>query len=488
MAVAVFHAPAHYVPSDEGYSLLPFRFIRLDGNRYVVVNEVGEWHVLRRDELEALVRKSLARETELYRVLQSKHFLRDPDSDVALDLLILKARTKRQRIAEFTSLHMFVVSLRCNHTCQYCQVSRQSEDRSAYDMTEEMADKALDFTFRSPARAIKIEFQGGESLLNFELIRYIVLEAEKRNVSEKRDLAFVAATNLSVLTDEILTFCREHKILISTSLDGPIDLHNKNRPKPGHNSYQATIEGISRARNSLGIHNVSALMTTTEASLGRVTDIIDEYVRQDFQGIFLRNLSPYGFAIKTKTFDGYDSLTWLEFFKQGLDYILEINKRGTFFVEHFTALILQKMLTPYNSGFVNLQTPAGLGISAVIFNYNGEVYPSDEARMKAEMGDKVFCMGNLLSNTYEEMMLSPALLIPLEESVAESSPMCEECAFLPYCGSDPDYHYATQMDFVGHKALSGFCQKNMGVFRYIIQKMEDDPEAREILESWVSWA
>jgi hypothetical protein len=65
--------------------------------------------------------------------------------------------------------------------------------------------------------------------------------------------------------------------------------------------------------------------------------------------------------------------------------------------------------------------------------------------------------------------------------------MCEECAFLPYCGCDPDYHYATQHDFVGHKTLSGFCAKNMGIFRYLIQKMEDDAEVRAILENWVQW-
>src|SRR5205814_3441428 len=103
-----------------------------------------------------------------------------------------------------------------------------------------------------------------------------------------------------------------------------------------------------------------------------------------------------------------------------LDYIIDLNKRGIVFTEYFTSLILQKMLTPYGTGFVNLQSPAGMGIAGIIFNYNGEVYPSDEARMKAEMGDKVFSMGNLLTDTYENIMLSPALLSPLEESVAES--------------------------------------------------------------------
>ena len=484
---SIFKTEDAFSSKQKGYDLLPFRFIKLDEVRYVAVNEVGEWLALVRADLELFIRKKLSSDTELYGSLKSRHFLQDSSSNIATDLLALKTRTKRSRVADFTGLHMFVVTLRCNHSCKYCQVSRQSEDRAAFDMTIPMADKAIDFTFRSPGDALKIEFQGGESLLNFELIKYVVIEAKKRNLTERRNLAFVIATNLTVLDESILTFCREEGVNISTSLDGPEDLHNRNRPKAGSDSYKLTIDGIRRARQALGADKVSALMTTTEASLNRVEDIVDEYLRQGFRGIFLRSLSPYGFAIKTKTYDGYDTEEWLRFYKKGLDYIIEINKQGIFFPEYYTALILQKMLTPYGTAFVNLQSPAGIGIAGIIYNYNGDIYPSDEARMKAEMGDNIFCMGNLLKNSYEEVMLSPALLSPLEDSVAESVPMCEECAFLPYCGSDPDYHYATQRDFVGHKALSGFCQKNMGIFRYIIQKMEDDPVVRKILESWVRW-
>jgi His-Xaa-Ser system radical SAM maturase HxsB len=484
---SAFNDIASYLPQDGSYKLLPFRFIRLDEVRYVAVNEVGEWQVLNRKDLDALVHKTLSVNTPLYCSLKSKHFLMDTDSDVALDLLTLKVRTKRLRIAEFTGLHMFVVTLRCDHSCQYCQVSRQTEDRAAFDMTEAMADKAIELVFRSPSPALKIEFQGGEPLLNFPLIQYIVLCVQRRNVNEQRSIAFVIATNLSVVNESILAFCKEHDVVISTSLDGPEELHNANRPNASHNSYSKTIEGIRKARETLGADKVSALMTTTKASLSRVTQIIDEYVRQDFHSIFLRSISPYGFAVKTNSFNSYDNVQWHTFYRQGLDYIIRLNTKGTFFVESYTAIILQKMLTPYGTRFVNLQSPAGIGIAGIIYNYNGEVYPSDEARMKAEMGDKVFCMGNVLTDNYEQLMLSPALVNPLQDSVAECCPMCEECAFLPYCGCDPDYHYATQHDFVGHKAISAFCKKHMAIFRYIIQKMEDDPEAKAVLEQWVRW-
>jgi len=484
---SIFKEESCFLPNRDTYHLLPFRFSRLAGERYVVTNEAGEWQVLTRPELEGLVRKTLQFDTPIYQALKTKHFLQDQGSDIAADLLTLKVRTKRARIANFTGLFMFVVTLRCNHSCKYCQVSRQSEDRGAFDMTKEVADAAIDFMFRSPSPAIKAEFQGGESLLNFEAIKHIVLGAKQKNLVERRDLAFVIATNLSIISDEVLNFCKEHDVEISTSLDGPADLHNANRPNPGGNSYQLTIDGIRRSREALGRHAVSALMTTTQASLGRVTEIIDEYLRQGFNGIFLRSLSPYGYAIKTKYFSSYDAAQWLDFYRKGLDYIIEINKNGFFFVEYYTALILEKMLTPYGTGFVNLQSPAGMGTAGLVFNYNGEVYPSDEARMTAEMGDKCFRMGCLLADSYEDTMLSTSLLTALDDTVAESVPMCEECAFLPYCGCDPDYHHATQGDLVGHKALSGFCKKNMGIFRYIIQKYEDDPAARQVFESWVRW-
>ncbi|WP_163083134.1 4Fe-4S cluster-binding domain-containing protein, partial [Acinetobacter baumannii] len=75
--------------------------------------------------------------------------------------------------------------------CPYCQVSRQMDGETSFDMTPEMADKSLDFVFPSPNPAIKIEFQGGEPLLNFEMVRYVVEAAKRRNLVEKRDLEFV---------------------------------------------------------------------------------------------------------------------------------------------------------------------------------------------------------------------------------------------------------------------------------------------------------
>lgn len=467
------------------YSLLPCRFLRLDSDRYILTNLVGEYLVLNQRTLHAFIRHDLELNCDDYENLKAKHFLLDADSTVAADLLSCKYRTQLKMLPELTSLFLFVVSLRCEHSCPYCQVSRQSEDRHAFDMQESHAEKAIDFVFAAPSKNIKIEFQGGEPLLNFELIRWIVDRIEQRNVAENRNVAFVIATNLAIINDEILNYCRDHDILISTSLDGPRDLHNLNRPRKGNDSYERAVAGIERARAVLGQDRVSALMTTTKASLRQPEAIVDEYVQRGFPSIFLRSLSPYGFAVKTRAITSYTAAEWLDFYFCALEHIIRLNLDGIPFREEYASLLLRKMLTPFPTSYVDLQSPAGLGISCLVFNYTGEIYASDEARMLAEMGDNTFRLGHLDHDSFYDVITSDKLLDCLESTLTESMPMCADCGVQPYCGSDPVFHHATQGDMVGLKPTSGFCQKNMEIIRHLIRLMEDDPEAAKVLRTWI---
>jgi len=477
-----FQTVDFYKSVNKDYKLLPFRFTELEDNSYILTNIAGEYHVVERETLEKLIRHQLSSGNKDYLDLRSKQFLTDQNTSVAHELLAIKLRTRYSVLPEFTGLHMFVVTLRCEHSCPYCQVSRQSDDKLAYDMSVETASNSVDLALRSPSRAIKIEFQGGEPLLNFDIVKYIVIEANKRK--QDKEVSFVIATNLALLTDEVLEFCKENNVQISTSLDGPQELHNKNRPKPEGNSYQAAVSGIKRVKAILGKDNVSALMTTTFDSLSKPEEIIDEYLKQGLGGIFLRPLSPYGWAIKTKTYTKYNVDMWHEFYVKGLEYVIELNRQGIKFKEYYTSTILTKVFTHNSPGYVDLMSPAGIGIAAVIYNYDGTVYPSDEARMLAEMGDKYFDIGNVNKNTYEEIWLNPKLLDAIEDSFAYSVPMCNECAFEDYCGAEPVFHWGMQKDIVGRKPESEWCQRNMKIFKYIFKRMEGDPFVKKLFREW----
>jgi His-Xaa-Ser system radical SAM maturase HxsB len=478
-----FRGPAAFQPETATWDYLPFRFERTNG-KVLLTNLVGEHLFLSIDDFERVAEKTLPIDSPLVRRLRAKHVIREAGDELPVELLALKARTRYRRLSEFTALHIFVASLRCEHSCPYCQVSRQSEDKDAFDMSSETAAIALESTFRSPSQNIKVEFQGGEPLLNFELIEEVVARARAMNGEHGKNLGFVIATNLALLEDRHLDFCGANDVYISTSLDGPADLHNKNRPRPGKNSWELATEGIQRVREILGVDRVSALMTTTRSSLDRVKEIIDTYVAQGLTSMFLRPLSPYGFAIKTKSFAAYDVERWLAFYEEGLDYIIELNRQGVPMVEQYAAIILKKMLTNDDPGYVDLTSPAGIGIGAIVYNYDGDVYASDEGRMLAEMGDTTFRLGNLHRDSYEEIMLSEALLRPLDESFTQSAPMCQDCAFEPYCGADPTYHHATSGDYLGRKPTSGFHRRNKAIFELLLERYEDNPETRALFQTW----
>lgn len=471
--------------TGNNYALLAFRFLPLSGTRYIATNMAGEYVVLDRSELSKLVHHQLDMKSSLYEELKSKHFVMDEDSQVAIDLLSTKLRTKYSLLHSLTSLFMFVVTLRCEHSCPYCQVSRRSKDKAAFDMSQNDALKGIELVFQSPSPHLKVEFQGGEPLLNFELIRFIVENVKSRNDAEKKQIDFVITTNLALITKEILAFCAKHNIQISTSLDGPREIHNANRPRPGGDSYERTIAGIELARDVLGENRIAALMTTTKASLNQVEAIIDEYVGLGFNSIFLRSLSPYGFAVKTGAISGYDIEAWLDFYYRGLVYILKLNELGMHFVEEYAAILLQKILTPYPTGYVDLQSPAGMGLSCLAINYDGRVYASDEARMLAEMNDDRFHLGHVQTDSLDSLLTSESFLMTLSKTMTEGMPMCSECGVQPYCGSDPTFHYTTQGDVVGLKAASSFCKKNMEIIRHLISILEDHPKQGAILRSWL---
>lgn len=478
-----FRPAAEFSPAAGGYRLLPLRLAPLDAERYVVTNLVGEHVLMPRPELVALVEGRIPPKGELYDTLVSRHFVLPPGSDVALDLLAAKYRTRNDH-SEFTGLHLFVLTLRCDHTCPYCQVSRVSSDRAAFDMTQDTADRAIDLVFGSPSVNLKIEFQGGEPLLNFSLLRYVVERTEAQNAREGRLLQYVVTTNLANLTEEHLGFFRDHAVQVSTSLDGPRELHNANRPRPGGDAYGRTIEGIHRCREALGQDAVAALMTTTRRSLEQPEAIVDEYVAQGFRSVFLRWLSPYGHAVRSDRVVGYGVTEWSAFYERGLRRVIDLARSGHAIREEYAAIILRKMLTPFASGYVDLQSPAGLGLGAVVYNYDGDVYASDEARMLAEMGDRSLRLGTV-RDSYERLFLDGRLESILDATMTEATPVCTDCAFEPFCGADPAFHRATQGDFVGHRPSSAFCERNMFVFRLLLRMLNDEPEARRILESWI---
>ena len=380
------------------YCLLPFQFEKI-GEQELLVNELGDFIFAPIGTVERIINRQLNKQEDIYKDLIVNFFISEHPIPELIDNMATRLRTKKAFLDSFTSLHIFVLTLRCNQNCIYCQASSKESSETKYDMSEECLFKAIDLMFQSPSHSITMEFQGGEPSLPFLLLQKAVERAVELNEKYKKQITYVLCTNSVNLTEEILCLCKEYNILISTSLDGPAFIHNHNRGKT--DSYKRVIEGISKARNYLGTDRVSALMTTSELSLNYPKEIIDNYLSNGFNSIFLRPLNPYGLALNNTSWDLYFE-NFVTFYKLALNYIIDINIRGDFFVEEFTAILLRKMLTPFTTGFVDLQSPAGIINSVVVYNYDGYVYASDESRMLAEYHDYTFRLGHV-TDKYENL-------------------------------------------------------------------------------------
>lgn len=476
---------------EPGYQFLPFDFTRMGSGDYLLVNLTGEFLQLPATIFDAFIKKQLTVNLDQYWNLKAKQFLTDSSDRGALEeLLAAKYRTKKSFLDGFTKLHIFVTTIRCNQSCQYCQVSRHNETASiSSDMSSEVLQKSVNLMLQSPASAVTMEFQGGEPLLRFDLIREGILYAQELNRSAGKKITYVICTNLTLLTEEHLAFFAEQKVQISTSLDGPAHLHNKNRPIGNCDAYATVTRNIRRSQEVLGTGAVSALMTTSRESLNYPKEIIDEYLALGLRSMFIRELNPYGYAVKSKQAVGYSTAEFISFYKEMLHYILQVNRSGRTFSEAYTAIVLTKIQTPWPVGFVDLRSPSGAGMGVVVYNYDGDVYASDESRMLAEMGDTSFRLGSVMENSYEDIFFGETMQNIALASCNEALAGCSDCAYHIYCGADPVRNYATQRDYYGHRPTNDFCQKNMGIIKHafdLIAQAEHDRDLDRILWAWIT--
>ena len=462
------------------YALLPFNFITIS-NQEVLINELGDFVVAPIGTVQSIISHTLS-DKQLYKTLVANYFLTEEVLPSLLDIYASRLRTKKGFLDDRTSLHIFVLTLRCNQNCTYCQASSQEELSKHCSMSIEDMTASVQMMFHSPSPHLTMEFQGGEPSLEINLIKHGIETAEEINKVEKRKLTYVLCTNCRSLSDELLSLCKHYNVLISASLDGPSYIHNKNRGRD--DSYEKTIEGISKARMALGNDAVSALMTTSELALDYPKEIVDEYVKDGFNGIFLRALNPYGLAAQNDDWRKYNK-RFIEFYKASLDYIISLNKNGHFFREEYASIILRKMLTPYTTGFVDLQSPAGTINSVIVYNYDGYVYASDESRMLAEIHDYSFRLGKV-TDRYEDVLCGSVARKMGKVWANEALAGCSSCPIKAYCGADPVRHHSTQNDLYGFRPTSMVCEKNKAIIEYILSLIiERGDEVMTIFKSWV---
>ncbi|HHP0322430.1 His-Xaa-Ser system radical SAM maturase HxsB [Acinetobacter baumannii] len=462
--------------------LMPFNFKRMANENYLITSVTGDFEFISNENLRKLIAKDESLDIELYLKLKSKFFLISKNALGTKRALASRLHSKKSTVLNGPALHIIVVTIQCMHSCSYCQVSRKQEG-DEFTISKEDLFLACDTIFESTSETLTVEFQGGDPLLRYDLVKTAIEYISEKNKLHNRLIRFVVTTTLHQLTSEMCSFFKEHQVVLSTSIDGLADLHNKNRPIANQDAYERTLEGLELARKELGQDSVSALMTTTRKSLDYPHEIVDAYVKLDFKEIFIRGLSDYGFAKKNSKRLAPTQSEFLNFYSKALERVLYWNNEGYELIEVHAAILLNKILSPFDQGYIDLQSPSGAGLGCMVYNYDGYVYPSDEARMLKETGDISLRLGKI-GEPLSQLLSSNLQRNIIASSLNFNDPSCRECAYLPYCGPDPISAYNEFKMMAPPTHLTSHCKRYMGLFDLIFNKYQDSVSFRKIARRW----
>lgn len=469
-----------------------FRF-KERGGEHLLTNEVGDFIFLKKPDFKNFINGKLPLKSKLGRQLKDFDFLKH---DAPCDRMINKYRNRNDfMFHNGPSLHIVVVTLRCNHRCVYCQTTSARMEEKGKDMDLKTAKKVVDFIFSSPNSNIAIEFQGGEPLVNWPAVKFITEYAREKNKKAKKDLEIRLVSNFSLMDEEKLKFFFDKNVSLCASLDGPDYIHNKNRPLIGGNSYQEVSYWLKRAfeefykkeknqaaNTKKGVINYlpGALLTISRFSLKYPKEIIDEYFKWGFDNIYTRPVNSIGFAKGVWEQIGYPADEFVQFYKKSLDYILAMNKRGKLMREATAAIFIGKILSDKSPTMLDMRSPCGAVIGQLLYFYDGSIYSCDEGRMA---GSDIFKVGNAHKNNYREIINSPSAKALCVSSCLENT-LCDYCVYKPYCGVCPVINYIDYGNIFSPAELSDRCQINKKILDYLFELIKN-PVNKKIFELWI---
>ncbi|MBL8014022.1 MAG: His-Xaa-Ser system radical SAM maturase HxsB [Candidatus Omnitrophica bacterium] len=456
-------------------SILPFNSEKIN-NKYLVTNVLGCWDTLTEDEFRRFHSLRVPPNGSLFNRLVERGLIAD---EANIKRLINEYRQIHANLFTDTSLHIAVLTKKCNLRCTYCHAEGGA---ASDDMSLETASRVLQYLFDVRNNSVTLEFQGGEPLMNWPVVKFLTEHARKFNTLGKK-LNIAIVTNMLLLDDEKMRFFVDHDVDVCTSVDGPQDIHDKNRINVGgRGTYAEVIKKIEEYSKKYG-RKVHMLPTITRHSLAHPERIIDEYIRLGSQEIALRPVNKIGYACNCWDDVGYTAEEFNEFYSRAMKYLITVNASGKHISERMARIILTQVLLKKDHGYVDMMSPSGAGRSVMAYAPDGGCYPTDEARM---LGDDIFRLGDINKESYSDMLNKENLLYLL--SAGYSDLWNYRSVFSPWMGVDPVVNYAVEKNVIikGNSRLQKvFSHQFRTVFSYLLN---DDQKYKEVFQRWTQGA
>lgn len=329
------------------------------------------------------------------------------------------------------------VTQNCNMKCSYCVYSGGYKNRTHNNsnMTFDMAKKGIDFLIEhsSDLEELLIAFYGGEPLLNFKLIKQCVEYIKEETLG--RTVHFNMTTNLTLLTSEIAEFLYENKFSILISMDGPEEIHDKNRvfANGEKGAHKKVIENIKYIKDTYPDW-ISKIQVNVVVDQREDFKTVNEYFKTEklFSDIDILYSFISNNNVKNRVITSEDCKMneEYEYFKMLLYKIEKISKDSVSPLLRADNLLIGqnrvgKQRTRRNE--IPLCThhggPCIPGTRSLFMNVNGDFYPCEKVSEEYDFN----CIGNIYKGFDYEKIYN---MLNLENITSEE---CKNCWAYDYC-------------------------------------------------------
>ncbi len=128
----------------------------------------------------------------------------------------------------------------CNLRCKYCFAGTGAFGGSRTLMDFETGKRGIDFVLEASGHRnhCEVDFFGGEPLLNFKVVKDLVIYGKKAAAEKNKTIKFTLTTNGVLLDEKVQAYLEQEEISVVLSLDGRPEVHDRMRPyADGRGSY-----------------------------------------------------------------------------------------------------------------------------------------------------------------------------------------------------------------------------------------------------------
>ncbi len=168
------------------------------------------------------------------------------------------------------------VTNQCNLSCEYCyeygedKIVDTENGKQPKFMSEETARQSVDFMLRESGsnKVAHVTFFGGETLLNFPVLKKTIAYARARGAELGKEVDFSLTTNATLLKPDIIEFLADQRVGVTISIDGPKDVQDKFRVfHNGTGSYDIVAPKIKELLKRHRSRPIGARVTLTSGTM-----------------------------------------------------------------------------------------------------------------------------------------------------------------------------------------------------------------------------